>query len=104
MYGRSRNSRSSKSSQVGETKKTRVQVMVRLLSFFDKVHEMQRFSLKDLNVIQILKCSLCCARFVNWAARSSSRTMEQGHGERLWSWIGYNRFGKFRLVLYKHSV
>ena len=47
---------------------------------------MQRFSLKDLNVIQILNCSVCCASFVNWAARSSrpwSEVIVQGHGARV---------------------
>ena len=37
---------------------------------------MQRFSLADLNINEILNCSLCCASVVNWAARSSIRIVE----------------------------
>ena len=60
--------------------KIRVQVMGEVIIILDTMHKMQMFSLKDLNVIQILNCSLCCASFVNWAVASSSRTVEQGRG------------------------
>ena len=84
--------------------KTRVQVMGEVIIILDTMHKMQMFSLKDLNVIQILNCNLCCAKFVNWAARPSSQNMDRGNRARSWSWSGYNRVSKFCLVLYKHSM